>query len=151
VGESIQQTEPARISLRAVIARDLFQHGDDLVASQLAQDRRGRIRFGLHRDIIRRDAGQSSGGSEAQARPVSETPASFKNVRREQETMSVGKALYEPGGGTGKSSTFVPTHRSPSSTSMTGIPSRMGYFRPQSGSWQTSQESFSSASIPSLD
>src|SRR3970040_563580 len=54
------------------------------------------------------------------------------------------------GGGTGSSSSGTLIHLSPSSISITGMSSRMGYFRPQSGSWPTSQASLTSLSIPSL-
>jgi len=52
------------------------------------------------------------------------------------------------GGGMGRSESWVAAHLSPSSISMTGISSTIGYFRLQS--WQINQLSLYSFSIPSF-
>src|SRR3990172_9201873 len=54
-----------------------------------------------------------------------------------------------PGGGTGRAFSATAIHFVPSSISITGISSRMGYLRRQSGSWHTSQASRTRTSRPS--
>ena len=72
----------------------------------------------------------------------------YKRAVFEPNRISLESSYLMGGGGTGKSFSATFTHFSPSSISMTGISSTIGYLRPQS--WQINQLSWYSFNRPSV-